>query len=76
MPHPPVAGHNGYHSAWAKSADTAKWIAVDLGEPRPIEAIVLHPARPWDWPDTPGFLFPVRYRLEVSDTPDFSKSQA
>ena len=72
-PRPPVAGHNGYHSAWAKTPDSAKWISVDLGESRPIETIVLHPARPWDWNDSPGFLFPVRFRLDVSDAADFSQ---
>lgn len=72
-PHPPIAGHNGYHSAWAKTPDSAKWIAVDLGESRAIETIVLHPARPWDWNDTPGFLFPVRFRVDVSDAADFSQ---
>ena len=74
-PAPPVPGHNGYHSGWAKSPDTRKWVAVDLGEPRRIDAVVLHPARPWDWPDTPGFLFPVRFRVEVSDAADFKQPQ-
>jgi alpha-L-rhamnosidase len=71
-PVPPVAGHNGFHSAWAKSPEVTKWIAVDLGEPREIDAVVLYPARPWDWPDTPGFLFPRRFRIDVAERPDFA----
>jgi len=68
---PPVPGHNGFHSAWARSADATKWVAVDLGEPRAIDAVALYPARPWDWPDTPGFLFPRRFRIDVAEKPDF-----
>ncbi len=50
---------NGYHSEFANSADTTKWVAIDLGEPQSFDAVRLFPARPYDWqPDTPGFLFP------------------
>lgn len=65
---------NGYHSAIAASPDTAKWVQVDLGEPRAIETITLVPARPTDFADTPGFGFPLRYRIELSDSADFSRS--
>jgi len=74
-PAPPAPGHNGFHSAWAKSAETTKWVAIDLGEPRKIDAVVLYPARPWDWPDTPGFLFPRRFRIDVAEKADFAKSR-
>jgi len=64
--------HNGYHSTFAAKADAAKWVTIDLGQPRRIEAVRLWPARPYDWqPDTPGFLFPVRFRVDVSDASDF-----
>ncbi|GMV92636.1 MAG: hypothetical protein AMXMBFR82_24140 [Candidatus Hydrogenedentota bacterium] len=65
---------NGYHSAIAASQDTAKWVQADLGEPQAIDSIVLVPARPTDFADTPGFGFPLRYRVEISESADFSRS--
>jgi alpha-L-rhamnosidase len=70
------APRNGYHSEFARSADPAKWVAVDLGESRRFDTVRLWPARPFDWqPDTPGFLFPVRFRVEVADHADFSDAR-
>jgi alpha-L-rhamnosidase len=64
--------HNGYHSTFASKADAAKWVRIDLGEPRRIDAVRLWPARPYDWQrDVPGFLFPVRFRIDASDASDF-----
>lgn len=68
-----VPARNGYHSQLSDRADVTRWIAIDLGEARTIDAVRLHPARPFDWkPDTPGFLFPLRYRVEVDDTAGFT----
>ncbi len=63
----------GYHSAEAATPDAIKWVQVDLGKPQPIDEIRLVPARPANYsPDTPGFGFPVRFKVEVSDSADFS----
>jgi alpha-L-rhamnosidase len=68
--------HNGYHSNWATNADAVKWITVDLGESQAVDAVRLFPARPYDWqPDTPGFLFPLRFKIEAADHPDFSDAR-
>ena len=66
---------NGYHSGIEPLADVEKWVQVDLGEPRRIDEIILVPARPTDFPDTPGFGFPQRFRVEISDDPKFSERQ-
>ncbi len=71
----PVLPHNGYHSQMAASADTVKWVAVDLGADRTIDAVQLHPARPFDFADTPGFLFPVRFKIEAAQKADFSDAK-
>ncbi len=71
----PVLPHNGYHSQIAASADTAKWVAVDLGRECTIDAVQLHPARPFDFADTPGFLFPVRFKIETANKADFSDAK-
>ncbi len=63
---------NGYHSAIMADAEHEKWVQVDLGRSRAIETVRLVPARPTDFPDTPGFGFPARWRLEASDAADFS----
>ena len=74
----PVAPHksgsptNGYHSGIEATSDVVKWVQVDLGRSVPIDAIRLLPARPTDFADTPGFGFPVRYRVEVCDEPTFA----
>jgi alpha-L-rhamnosidase len=52
--------HNGYLSTAAKSADTVKWVAIDLGGDRRIDAVRLDPARPENTPNTSAYLFPVR----------------
>lgn len=69
---PETAGGNGYHSEFADSVDTTKWVQVDLGEPKRFTTVVLYPARPYNYEhDIPGFGFPVRYRIEASGEPDF-----
>jgi alpha-L-rhamnosidase len=65
--------HNGFHSDLSSSGDTVKWAVIDLGAPKTFDRVVLYPARPYDWiEEAPGFLFPLRYRIEVSDTDDFA----
>ena len=66
---------NGYLSETATSADTAKWVAIDLGGDRVIDAVQLDPARPYDSQDTPGYLFPVRFKVEVARKADFSDAK-
>ena len=66
---------NGYHSQFAATSDVEKWVQVDLGAEHSLSAIELVPAYPTDFQDTPGFGFPVRFRLETSGTPDFKDPQ-
>ncbi|MBE0540976.1 MAG: glycoside hydrolase family 78 protein [Verrucomicrobia bacterium] len=66
---------NGYHSQLANEANVLKWVVIDLGESLSFDAVRLFPARPYDWqPDTPGFLFPLRFSIEVANQADFSDS--
>lgn len=68
--------HNGFHSDLADAAEVEKWVAVDLGESRAFDRVALYPARPYDWQaDVPGFLFPLRYRIELADAEDFSDAR-
>ncbi|MBX3179928.1 MAG: DUF1549 domain-containing protein [Candidatus Hydrogenedentes bacterium] len=63
---------NGYHSAIESKADAVKWVQIDLGAPVAIDRIRLIAARPVDFTDTPGFGFPVRFKLEAADEPGFT----
>jgi hypothetical protein len=56
----PSPGH-GFHSAIADTADAAKWVETDLGQPRPLDEVRLFPSRPRDFPVRRGFGFPVRF---------------
>ncbi|MDQ6632165.1 MAG: DUF1553 domain-containing protein [Verrucomicrobiota bacterium] len=62
---------NGYHSGIEKIPDYTKWVQVDLRQPRKIDKIHLVPARPVDFPDTPGFGFPLRFTVQISDDLEF-----
>jgi len=64
---------NGYHSAIAKTPDAPKWVQLDLGKLTPISVVRLLPARPTDFADTPGFGFPLRYKIAISDDAGFAK---
>ena len=65
--------HNGFHSEFATGAASAKWIQIDLGKSQRFDAVRLFPTRPYDFhADLPGTFFPVRFRVETSDTADFA----
>ncbi|MHB1557264.1 MAG: DUF1553 domain-containing protein [Isosphaeraceae bacterium] len=66
---------NGYHSDIHPTPDASVWVQVDLDRSVPIEEVRVIPARPVDFPDTPGFGFPHRFRVEASDDPGFAKGR-
>ncbi|MGD8454077.1 MAG: family 78 glycoside hydrolase catalytic domain [Phycisphaerae bacterium] len=74
-PPPMQLPRNGYHSEVAATPDAGKWLQIDLGAPATIDAVRLFPARPYNWrEDAPGFLFPQRFRVEVSANADMSQA--
>ncbi|MCX6941813.1 MAG: DUF1553 domain-containing protein [Verrucomicrobia bacterium] len=61
----------GYHSALSPTPDVTKWVQVDLGESIEINRATLVPAHD-DFNDIgAGFGFPVRFKVEASDDPEF-----
>ena len=64
---------NGYHSLEAQLEFSEKWVQLDLGESLPLDEVRLFAARPQDFPVRSGFGFPVRFRVEASDAPDFTR---
>ena len=68
---PSLRPEYGYHSAIVPGPDHAKWVQVDLGRAVPISEVVLIGAHDDFAGIGAGFGFPVRYKIEVSDDPEF-----
>ena len=61
----------GYHSALSSTPDVTKWVQVDLGESIEINRATLVPAHDTFNGIGAGFGFPVRFKVEASDDPEF-----
>jgi hypothetical protein len=61
----------GYHSAIEPKPNVTKWVQVDLGQPQALREVVLRPCEDDFNGIGKGFGFPVRFRVEVSDDPEF-----
>jgi signal transduction histidine kinase len=62
---PDAAQGNGWHGEISRQAEAAQWVEVDLGTPQELDEIRLIPAHPRDYPERPGFGFPVRFKVEM-----------
>ena len=56
-----------YHSQPATNDEQIRWVQVDLGQPRKIDAVKLLPIRIWSG-NSMGF--PERFKIEVANDPD------
>ncbi len=65
---------NGYHSAISPTPDVEKWVQLDFGKVVQMDNLHLVPAEPTDFKETPGFGFPVRFKIQVSNDPDFRQA--
>jgi signal transduction histidine kinase len=61
--------------AGSTAREPVPWMAVDLGTVQRIDEVRLHPLHSWQGADVPGFRFPLRFRVEVSDDVDFSDAR-
>ena len=61
----------GYHSAISDDQNATKWVQVDLGRSVQIERVVLKPCYDDFGGIGGGFGFPLRFKIEASDDPDF-----
>jgi len=61
----------GWHSAISPAQDAVKWVQVDLGRSVQVVSIVLKPCYDDYGGIGGGFGFPVRFKIEVSDDPEF-----
>ncbi|RYX83297.1 hypothetical protein EON83_15660 [bacterium] len=58
----------GYEVSGDGTDDALRWVQIDLGRSLPIDKVKLFPLVDWE-PNAQGF--PSRFKIEVSDTPDF-----
>lgn len=61
----------GYHSTITKDQNTAKWVQIDLGVPKLVAQVRLIPAHDDYAGIGAGFGFPVRFKVEASNDPEF-----
>lgn len=61
----------GYHSSITSNPNEEKWVQVDLGEPRSVSQVRLIPSYDRFADIGAGFGFPVRFKVEASNDPDF-----
>lgn len=62
-----------YESKFANTNDTVRWVQIDLGQSKKIDAVKLFPrVLPWNYTQSEGF--PSHFKIEVSNQPDFTGS--
>ncbi|MBA4190627.1 MAG: hypothetical protein C0467_21790 [Planctomycetaceae bacterium] len=62
----------GYHSRPTHSPNSVRWVQVDLGERCPIDTVVVVPAAGPPGEANPGYFFPRKLRVELSDHADLT----
>jgi hypothetical protein len=63
--------HAGFHSGFAPQADSIRWVQVDLGAERALNAVVVVPAM---LGSVEAYGFPLRFRVDASNDPLFGES--
>lgn len=72
MAYNPATWYRPYASQLAQGPDTAMWLQIDLGEPKPIDGLRLYPAfRPGDL-HANSYGFPSRFRVEAANDSSLS----
>ncbi len=72
----PLTPIHCYRSELASRPDAPKWIVLDLGTTRRMDAVDLQPARPpGQNSDFRTVMFPLRFKVETADHPDFSDAR-
>ena len=66
---------HGYHSQVAKTANSKKWVQVDLGKREKITSVSMHACYDDFAGIGAGFGFPVRFKIIASNKADFSRSE-
>ena len=72
----PATAYRAYRSKVVATPEVTTWVQIDLGKSLPLEAIQLLPASERMYPGRDQYYagegFPLRFRIEAADDPDFS----
>ncbi|HEV2326512.1 MAG TPA: beta-L-arabinofuranosidase domain-containing protein [Terracidiphilus sp.] len=72
----PASEYRAYRSKPVTNPETSTWVQVDLGQIVPLDKVLLYPASERMYPGHDQYYagegFPLRFRIDVSATPDFS----
>jgi uncharacterized protein len=75
----PATAYRAYRSKVVQHPNAMTWVQVDLSRTIAIETIQLFPAAERSYPGLDAYYggegFPLRFRIEASEDPDFSQSQ-
>ncbi len=71
LPQPQVHERAGFHSGFASAAESVRWVQVDLGSERELEAVVIVPAL---LGGAEAYGFPRRFRVDASNDALFAES--
>ena len=66
---------NGFLARRTKDPNADRWIQIELPHMATIDEVTLIPAQPVDVPDQFGHGFPRKFRLRISEDPNFSDSR-
>lgn len=72
----PAPAYKAYRSKAVGNPDTTMWIQIDLGQTTPVDYVLLYPASERMFPGRDQYYagegFPLRFKVETADDPDFS----
>jgi uncharacterized protein len=72
----PASAYRAYRSKVVGNPDTTTWIQIDLGQPIPVDHVLLYPAAEKMFPGRDQYYggegFPLRFKIETANNPDFS----
>ncbi|MDE0858715.1 MAG: histidine kinase [Akkermansiaceae bacterium] len=71
---PEPSPSNGFLSKGSKERSADKWIEIELPRAAKVDDVVIIPAQPVDAPDQFGHGFPRKFRLLISDNPEFENA--
>lgn len=71
LPAPQSIERVGFHSGFARQADTVRWVQVDLGREQALDSVVVVPTF---FGNEEAYGFPQRFRVDVSNDPVFGDS--
>src|SRR5215469_4081854 len=72
----PASKYRAYRSKVVGNPNTTMWIQIDLGQPIPVDYVLLYPASEKMFPGRDQYYagegFPLRFEIETANDPDFT----